>query len=149
MLKLIYSMADLDTEQLLNVYKEHAWDERDFLSYLREDFFRQKGAIYAIWTEGTVYKSAVRLEPYRDGLLLHSLETEPTGRRRGYAVALMDSLLTYLGTTDSKRIYSHVNKRNRASLALHKKCGFEIFSDSATYIDGTVTQYCYTLCISL
>ena len=149
MLKLIYSMADLDTEQLLNVYKEHAWDERDFLSYLREDFFCQKGAFYAVWIEGTVYKSAVRLEPYRDGLLLHSLETEPTGRRRGYAVALMDSLLTYLGTTASKRIYSHVNKRNRASLALHKKCRFEIISDSATYIDGTVTQYCYTLCISL
>ena len=41
MLKLIHSMADLDSEQLLDIYKEHAWDELDFLSYLQEECMQQ------------------------------------------------------------------------------------------------------------
>ena len=145
MLKLIYSMAELDTEQLLYVYQEQNWDDEKFLSYLREDFFRQAGAFYAVWVVDTEYKAAVRFCPYKDGLLLHSLETAPAYRRKGYAFALLSRILRYLQTTDCKTIYSHVDKRNRASLALHKKCGFEIVSDSATYLDGTVTQYSHTL----
>lgn len=150
MLKLIYAMADLDAEQLLGIYREHSWDELDFLSYLREDFFHQPDAVYAVWVEGSEYKSAVRLEPYRNGgVLLHSLETAPNDRRKGYAYNLMVHFLDYLRTTDHKAVYSHIEKRNKASLALHKKCGFEVISDSATYLDGTVTQYSYTLCCYL
>ena len=149
MLKLIYSMSELDSEQLLEIYKEHHWDEWDFLSYLREDFFRQPNAVYAVWLEDSVYKSAVRLERCQDGALLHSLETAPNDRRKGYACKLLIGFLDHLKTTDCKRIYSHVNKRNSASLALHKKCGFKIISDTATYLDGTVTQYSYTLQIEL
>ena len=149
MLKLIYGMPELDTEQLLGIYKEHNWDEWDFLSYLREDFFRQKDAVYAVWMEGTQYKSAVRLERCRDGALLHSLETAPTERQKGYAYALLRHFLEHLRGTGFKAVYSHIEKRNRASLALHKKCGFDIVSDTATYLDGTVTQNSYTLKISL
>ena len=148
MLKLIYSMAELDTEQLLGIYREHGWDETDFLSYLREDFFRQPNAVYAVWVEDSEYKSAVRLEPYRDGLLLHSLETAPNDRRKGYAYNLVIHILDFLRTTNYKVVYSHIDKRNRASLALHRKCGFEIVADTATYLDGTVTQYSNTLCYS-
>ncbi|MBQ8880855.1 MAG: GNAT family N-acetyltransferase [Oscillospiraceae bacterium] len=149
MLKLIFSMAELDAEQLLDVYKEHNWDEVDFLSYLREDFFCQPGAFYAIWSEDAIYKSAVRLESYRDGLLLHSLETAPADRRKGYGYQLLSYLSDYLRTTECKAVYSHIEKHNKASLALHMKCGFEIISDSATYLDGTVTQYSNTLRICL
>ena len=149
MLKLIYSMAELDTEQLLTVYKEQNWNEIEVLSYLRENFFRQPGAFYAVWTEDFEYKAAVRFGPYKDGLLLHSLETTPEERRKGYAYQLVGNVLDYLRTTDCKMVYSHINKRNKASLMLHKKCGFEIISDSATYLDGTVTQYSNTLRICL
>ena len=149
MLKLIYSMAELDTEQLLEIYKEHHWDELDFLSYLREDFFRQRDAVYAIWVEDSKYKAAVRLERCQDGVLLHSLETAPDERRKGYAYNLLTRFLDYLRAADCKYVYSHVEKRNSASLLLHKKCGFEIVSDSATYLDGTVTQRSNTLRISL
>ena len=145
MLKLIYKMSELDEEQLLRIYAEHNWDETDFLSYLREDFFRQPNAVYAIWIEDSVYKSAVRLERCRDGLLLHSLETSPDARRKGYAYKLLSQFLEHLQTTNCKVVYSHVEKRNKASLALHKKCGFEILADHATYLDGTVTQYSYTM----
>ena len=149
MLKLIYTMAELDPEQLLAIYKEHNWDELDFLSYLREDFFPQSDAVYAVWVEASEYKAAVRLERSQNGALLHSLETAPNERRKGYAYNLLMHFLDYLRATDYKYVYSHVEKRNKASLALHKKCGFEIISDSATYLDGTVTQRSDTLRISL
>ncbi len=149
MLKLIYSMAELDSEQLLEIYKEHNWDELDFLAYLREDFFRQPDAVYAVWIEGSAYKSAVRLERNRDGVLLHSLETAPNERRKGYAYNLLVHFLKHLRATNCGAVYSHIEKCNEASLALHKKCGFEIISDAATYLDGTVTQYSYTLRVCL
>ena len=149
MLKLIYTMAELDTDQLLGIYKEHNWDERDFLSYLREDFFCQKDAVYAVWVDNSEYKSAVRLERCRDGMLLHSLETAPKERKKGYAYSLLIHFLDCLRAADCKIIYSHIDKRNQASLALHKKCGFEIISDTATYLDGTVTQNSNTLRICL
>ena len=46
---------------------------------------------------------------------------------------------------DGKRIYSHVGKRNAASLAVHEKCGFYQISDTAAYIDGSVDSKAYTL----
>ena len=149
MLKLIYSMVDLDAEQLLDIYKEHAWDELDFLSYLREDFFRQPDAVYAVWVVDSRYRSAVRLEHCGEGVLLHSLETAPDDRRRGYAYNLLIHFLEFLRTTDYKIVYSHVDKFNRSSLELHKKCGFQLLSDSAKYLDGTVTQKSCTLCYYL
>ena len=149
MLKLIYSMAELDTEQLMGVYKAQGWNENDTMSYLREVFFREKGAFYAVWVVDSAYKAAVRFGPYKDGLLLHSLETAPGDRRKGYAYALLMHTLDYLRTTDHKKIYSHINKRNKASLALHTKCGFKIVSDVAVYLDGTVTQNSNTLQICI
>lgn len=142
-------MAELDIEQLMGVYKEQNWNESDMLSYLREVFFRQKGAFYAVWVADSAYKTAVRFEPYEDGMLLHSLETAPAARRKGYAQLLLIHTLDYLRTTDCKKIYSHIDKRNKASLALHTKCGFDIISDCAVYLDGTVTQYSNTLQICL
>lgn len=145
MLKLAYKITELDLEQLLEVYRGSEPDEVNFLDYLREDFFRQEGAFYAIWFVDDMYKSAVRLEPYRDGLLLYSLETAPNSRREGYAYNLLSQLLQLLHNFDCKAVYSHVNKRNKPSLNLHDKCGFKVISDTATYIDGTVTQNSYTL----
>ena len=163
MLSVIKSMQELDGEQLMAVYREsnrengkeffpdHTPDkqlclaEGRFLDYLRQDFFRQRGALYCLWSDGGRYQSALRLEPYADGLLLQALETAPDARRKGYARALMEATLSYLRQTDAQVVYSHVSKRNFPSLNLHKACGFEVCSDSATYIDGTVTQSSFTL----
>lgn len=149
MLKLIYSMADLDTEQLLDIYQEENWDKEEMLSYLREDFFLQSGAFYAVWMEDSAYKAAVRFCPYKDGMLLHSLETAPNDRRKGYAYLLMIQVLEHLRNIGCAVVYSHIAKRNKASFLLHQKCGFEVISDCATYLDGTVTQYSNTLRICL
>lgn len=161
MLKIIKTMGELNTEQLIGVYAESIREnaerfsmdqyqgENAFLDYLSEDFFRQKGAFYALWTEDGVYRSALRLEPYRDGLLLQALETAPNARRRGYAHALTTDVLQYLRDEGCNAVYSHVEKRNAPSLRVHFKCGFREISDHATYLDGTVTQNSCTLCCYL
>lgn len=167
MLKIIKTMAELDTKQLMSVYSEGNLEngemlfgdlsadiqrikaEDTFLSYLREDFFHQPDAVYAVWVEDNNYLSALRLEPYKDGLLLEALETAPNARRKGYACKLIGAVFSYLGATPWNKVYSHISKRNLPSIGVHKKCGFVQVSDCATYIDGTVTQnsatYCYEL----
>jgi len=116
--------------------------EQAFYQYLNEDFFKTTGAVYAIWEENAVYLSALRLEPYQDGLLLEALETAPEFRKKGYAVALIEAVKSEF----PGKIYSHVGKRNIASLRTHEKCGFQRFLDHAVYIDGTVARNAYTLC---
>lgn len=116
--------------------------EQDFYQYLREVFFPVPGAVYCIWQEENAYVSALRLEPYRDGLLLEALETAPGERRRGYAEALIRAVLERFAPT---KIYSHVGKRNYPSLKTHEKCGFRRALDYAVYVDGSVNRHCCTL----
>lgn len=117
--------------------------EQDFYQYLREVFFPTEGAVYCVWEEGGQYVSALRLEPYRDGLLLEALETAPDLRRRGYAARLITAVQD--ARPDAK-IYSHVHKRNTPSLRIHEKCGFTRISETAVQIDGSVSHRCCTLC---
>ena len=119
--------------------------EQDFYAYLHDGFFTQKGAMYCIWEENGRYISALRLEPFRDGLLLEALETAPEQRRRGYAVRLIQAVQKMLEEQGSVRIYSHVDKKNAASLKTHARCGFEVYLDYAAYIDGNVNRRACTL----
>lgn len=116
--------------------------EESFYQYLREVFFRTAGAYYAVWTLEGRYVSALRLEPYRDGLLLEALETAPEMRRKGYAAALIRAVLEEVGDTP---VYSHVRKRNTASLKAHAACGFQRVLEHAACIDGSVLQSQCTL----
>lgn len=124
-----------DNEQLLRA-------EQAFYHYLNDDFFRTSGAVYAIWTEEDKYISALRLEPFQDGLLLEALETAPEYRKMGYACRLVEAVQKGF----PGKIYSHVGKRNTASLRTHEKCGFVKILDHAVYVDGTVARNAYTLC---
>lgn len=54
--------------------------EQNFYQYLQNNFFCNEGVVYAIWEEDGQYISALRLEPYQDGLLLEALETKPSYR---------------------------------------------------------------------
>ena len=162
MLLIARKMGQLDFSRLMAVYeegnRENGWDlypnlpegqrilqaEQDFYQYLRHDFFETKGAYYAIWQENDIYVSALRIEPYKDGVLLEALETHPQYRRQGFAVELIQAVLLM-----EKKVYSHVSKKNAASLRVHEKCGFCRISEQATYIDGSVNNKCCTLCFSL
>lgn len=128
---------DMPPEQALQMA------EQEFYQYLREVFFPTPGAVYAIWEEQGQYLSALRLEPYRDGLLLEALETAPSHRRHRYGEKL---LMAVLREFPGKKIYSHVHKRNLPSLKIHLKCGFQRISEQAAYIDGSVNSRCCTLC---
>jgi RimJ/RimL family protein N-acetyltransferase len=153
MLYLAKSLQQLHFGKLMEVYTESNAEkadnagllqaEQDFYQYLRDCFFTTPGAVYAIWQEQGTYVSALRLEPYKDGLLLEALETAPEHRRRGFACRLIQAVLTEFA---ENKIYSHVSKRNLPSLAVHEKCGFWKISDSAAYIDGSVDERAITLC---
>lgn len=118
--------------------------EQSFYQYLKELFFPTSGAVYFIWEEKGCYVSAFRVEPYRDGLLLEGLETAPAHRRKGYAFQLIQQALKYLSDAGPVIIYSHIHKKNMFSLSLHKKCGFQMLSDHAVYIDGSVNHRAFT-----
>ena len=122
--------------------RQLALAEEDFYNYLRQVFFKTEDAVYLIWEERGSYVSALRLEPYRDGLLLAALETHPQMRKRGFAEKLVKAALEYAGDI---AVYSHVSKKNAASLRTHEKCGFEKILDYAVYADGSVNDRCCTL----
>lgn len=159
-LKLAKDMRELDFGALMQVYEEGNLEngaefypnlsgneqliraQEDFYAYLRECFFQTDGAVYAIWEGQGRYLSALRLEPWQDGLLLEALETAPDLRGRGYAKALIRSVL---GILPEQTVYSHVSKKNTASLAVHAACGFEKCKEYAVYADGSVRHNSYTL----
>lgn len=118
--------------------------EQEFRQYLQEVFFRTSGAICAVWEEKGKYVSALRLEPYRDGLLLEALETKPDQRGKGYAQTLIREVQRYLTEQGPVKLYSHITKRNSVSRSVHEKCGFRVISDHAVYIDGSVDFRCDT-----
>lgn len=162
MLILIRNMRDLRFRELMQVYSQtnrktglEEWPnlpadfaremaEQSFYQYLKEVFFPTANAFYAIWEEQGHYVSALRMEPYRDGLLLEGLETVPEYRRNGYGLRLIRETLKHLSGQGETIIYSHVHKKNLPSRALHEKCGFQIISDYASYIDGSVNYRALT-----
>lgn len=111
--------------------------EQDFYRYLQDGFFATEGAFYAVWEESGCYYSALRLEPYRDGLLMEAVETAPEHRRKGYASRLMREVFAYMG---KGVVYVHIDKGNLPSIGLHEKMGFEKIQNYAVYIDGSVNQ---------
>ena len=159
MLRLARKCSELIFSNLMEVYEEgnrengaQHWPglfgneqilraEQEFYRYL-EDFFRTKGAYYAVWEENGRYLSALRLEPYEDGLLLEALETRPDCRGKGYGSLLLEAV----SAVETGNIYSHVSKKNLASLRVHEKCGFRKLLDYAVYIDGSVLSDAVTLC---
>lgn len=160
MLLVAKNLGELSFGHLMEVYEEgnrengvERWPElpegqqlllaeQDFLQYLREVFFPVPGAVYCIWEEGGRYVSALRLEPYRDGLLLEALETAPAERRKGYGEALIGAVMQRCGHS---KIYSHVGKWNEPSLKIHQKCGFRRILEYAVYADGSFNHVCCTL----
>ena len=108
--------------------------EQDFYRYL-ELFFGEPSAIYAVWAEGGMYKAALRLETYRDGKLITGLETHPAARRHGYATKLVRAVVER--ENNNAPIYSHVEKKNPTSRAVHEKCGFAVTANDAVFLDGS------------
>jgi len=161
MLRLFHSTAGLSYSALMQVYQQSViaagrqdypmlsateqiiQAENDLFAYLKIMFQSDPKALCAVWQEDGVYKAALRLEAYRDGMLLNSLETSPGDRRQGYAFKLIRSVLQHLS---HEIIYAHIDKSNFASIALHEKCGFTKVMEHAVLLDGSVVYHDYTFC---
>ena len=115
--------------------------EQDFYAYLQSGFFTRPGDQYCIWEENGRYVSALRLQTFRDGLLLEALETHPSFRGSGYAKKLILSVLEQL---QPAKLYSHIGHKNIPSQATHSACGFVKIADFARYADGSVNDRCGT-----
>ncbi|MBQ3251773.1 MAG: GNAT family N-acetyltransferase [Oscillospiraceae bacterium] len=151
MLLKFQKIRKVDIAQIFRVYRESIdreyRDSKDcncpeeaFYEDLRH-FFSVSGAILGVWCADGVYMASLRLEPYRDGYLISCLETAPNCRRRGYASMLLSQLMEQFPGS----YYAHIDKKNRPSLLLHAKLGFEVISDHAVYVDGSVFTSSYTL----
>lgn len=167
MLNIFYSLQELDFDQLMQVYSETnrmngrlnykkcneaqqlLYAEQDFYHYLRTEFFGERTSFYAVLACAERYISALRLEKFKDGLLLEALETAPERRGQGYATMLLRDVLNYAVKNGYSRIYSHVHRHNRASLAVHTACGFTKILDHAVFIDGSVSWDTLTLCCQI
>ena len=135
---------DVDPQQLYDIYVESIQTVYGDNSMFMEDlslFLDEPGACLSVWeTQGNAV-AALRTEPYMDGYLISCLETAPECRRKGYA----EKLVTALFSVQPGVYYAHVDKRNKASLAIHKKLGFTVISDHAVHVDGSVFSNSYTM----
>lgn len=120
--------------------RQHLLAQEDFYLYLRDIFFGRKDSRYYFWQEDGHLVSALRVEPHEDGLLIEAMETMPGMRGRGYAGELLKAVLEDLKENGAAVVYSHIDKRNTASIAVHKKCGFYQIRDYAALIDGSVSN---------
>lgn len=148
MLKIFYKLSDLDFSQLCTVYgleENSAAQCNDLYDYLLEDFFRVHGAFYAVWEAEGRYVSVLRAEPYRDGYLIETLETQPSARGKGYAKKLLNGVLSGGTIPTELPVYAHVHKKNRSSLAVHTACGFTRILEHAVFIDGSVYNHTCTM----
>ena len=151
MLKICREYAQLDRDQVLCIYAdslkketENGIDrftaEENFLDYLRDDFFVQEDAMYAIWIENDQYVSALRVEREENGFLISGVETSLHNRRKGYAAMLLCAVINYASKMGFLPLYAHIHKKNTPSMLLHRKCGFIKKYDFGKLIDGTVSN---------
>ena len=152
MLQVITSFGQLPYGALMKIYeksnreqgeREWPWETPDrqlalaeeaFCTYLSTCFFKTPGAACHLWLEGEKPVSALRREPYRDGVLLTALETAPSETGKGYATKLLTHTLELL---KAEKVYVHIHRSNAASQAVHRRCGFVRTSQGARLLDGS------------
>ena len=166
MLKIFHSFQDADIGKLVAVYEQSniesgalnypnflsnlqiLYAEQDMYAYLKL-FFKQPQSFYAIWDVEGEYMAALRVEPYDDGVIFAGLETKPAARGNGYATNLVRTTVQHCGNIGIHKIYSHVDKKNTISLAVHRACGFERIGETAAYVDKSIVPSSCTLYIKL
>ena len=155
MLRVITSFGLLPFEAMMKVYEktnreqgnlEWPWESADrqlalaeeaMYDYLQDCFFKTPGAAYCLWLEQDRPVSALRWEPYRDGVLLTALETAPAETGKGYATKLLTQALEVLRAKDIRKVYVHSHRGNTPSKIVHQRCGFLKASQGARLLDGS------------
>ena len=118
-----------DAADLSTAIKE---EEASFVDFL-QDFFSHPENAYYVLEEDHMPVSAARLSKIDNFYYLEALETSPNYRKKGYASRLLTEIISFLHKQGSVDIRDCVSKTNTASLATHKKCGFQIAEENGIY----------------
>lgn len=111
--------------------------EAAFSQYIQNDFLAGGKNAYCVLCEDGRWVSALRLYALEGFYYMEALETAPALRRLGYGAKLLGAVLRSLEAKGPFILRDSVGKRNEASLATHKKCGFTIeHEDAVDYLDG-------------
>ena len=156
MLRVFSSSKELYIGKIMMLYSEEREEfsqntlktEQDFYRFVI-DFLKDKHCCYWVWEIDGVYVAAMRTEPYRDGILLTGLVTEPAFRRKGYAKLLITQTVQCLKEQNCKVVYSHIQKDNIPSSHTHYACGFKLLHQHAVLLDGSVNSHYYTFSYEL
>ncbi len=146
MVHIFLSSKDLQIGKLLALYENRKislQDEQNFYSYVL-DFLKSENCFYAVWVVNDQYISALRMEPFQDGLLLEGLVTDIHHRNQGFAKSLVTEALSYAVSMGYERVYSHVQRKNTSSIHVHLACRFRQIHEYAVLIDDSVNRDCYT-----
>ncbi len=133
-------MNNLRFGELSRLYGYGLEKETEFYNYLRGCFFDTNDGVYCLWEEEGVYVSALRLEPYKDAMILAGLETAPNYRCRGFATLLVTEVLDWLDKQHILKVYSHIHRSNQPSVSVHLRCGFRKVNDCAVFLDGSASS---------
>lgn len=121
--------------------------EDNFMNYLKE-FYSKPGNWYYILEKDGTWISALRLSHVEGNIFyIEAVETHPEYRKKGFAAELLTELISEMKKQKSSfRLCDCVSHKNTASLALHKKCGFQIVSEAGyDYLRGETDKGCYGL----
>lgn len=123
-------------------------EEDYFVDFLKAFFAKVENTYYVLEVDGQ-WVSALRLTEIDDFYYMEALETAPEHRRKGYASVLIREVISLLGQNGPVKIRSNVNKRNVASLATHRACGFTIEEENGiNYLSGEQRDYLYGMVYS-
>ncbi|MBQ8815083.1 MAG: GNAT family N-acetyltransferase [Lachnospiraceae bacterium] len=123
-------------------------EERYFIDFLKTFFSKEQNTYYVLDVDGQ-WVSALRLTKIDDFYYMEALETAPNHRRKGYAAALIREVISSLSGKGAVKIRSNVNKKNIASLATHRKCGFTIEEENGiNYLYGEQYDHLYGMMYS-
>ena len=146
MLRIVKQLDHKLAKSLENIYQESIKNGKYAVNLDIFDDYQGNGEYtehtYFLWEDCGVFTTCVQAEQIEKGILIHSLETAPEFRQKGFAKSLLSEALTHLGDYP---VYVHIRKNNHISLTLHQELGFQICNDFARLLDGTVSQNYYTL----
>ena len=127
---------------------------RNFYKKLLGDIQKKEMIAKLAWWPGNcraVGCICCRIEPVKRRLLIMTLSTMPTYRRRGVASELIRSVLkcTRAIASDLKDAYLHVQTSNKAALGFYQSMGFIVSHEIKNYYRRLKPPHCFVLTKSI
>lgn len=148
-------VSDLDSQtigrfEVLTASTLAARYPRKFYKHLLVQIKKQEVIAKLAWWPGNYRAVACvccHIEPVQRRLLIMTLSTIPTYRRRGVATELMRSVIESARalSTELKDMYLHVQTSNKAALSFYRSLGFVVSREIKNYYRRLNPPDCYVL----